>query len=90
MEYEPTKVNEIKAWLEKNAPGGIVEFDASDGIFIVKPNGEPYLIEIPYLEAVRIVATNGEDVSDKKWDKMVEYAMDQEQDENNEDECYDS
>jgi len=75
MRYTIEMVGKIAEWLKSKNPTSQIAFDYEEGNFIVKPDGELYEIEIPYLKAERIMQSNG--AEDRKMDELFEYAKEE-------------
>jgi hypothetical protein len=82
-------IKKIADWLQNTVPKGNVAFNSDEGNFIVTPNGEPYEIEIPYLEAKVMMETNGQKDGKERMDELFAYAADEAMDNAYEEDGYD-
>ena len=75
MQYDMKMVGRIGEWLKDKNPTSHISFDYEEGLFIIMPNGEKYIIEIPYYKAEKIMNTDGAD--DRNMNDLFEYSKDE-------------
>lgn len=75
MQYDMKMVGRIGEWLKDKNPTSQISFDYEEGLFIIMPDGEKYVIEIPYYKAEKIMNTNG--ANDNNMNDLFEYSVEE-------------